>query len=170
MKTVIQVAMLLGLAGTALAQQTVPTDAIGSLRPEEPSACAGVYGDAHAICLNEQQKLQQQRKAQDAQVALQREEQENTRLRSEVLRHELAQQQAPAVPTSGSSSQLDFMSVPGFRSWQTDNAWFGSDRARTEFALLYEKQLRQERPDVTGRPLLDAVSARVREVFGHTLR
>ncbi len=170
MKTVIRVALLLGFAATALAQQTVPTDAIGSLRPDEPSACAGVYGDAHAICLHEQQTLQQQRKAQDAQVALQREEQENTRLRNDLLRHELAQQQAPAVPTGGSSSQLDFMSVPGFRTWQTDNAWFGSDRARTEFALLYQKQLRQERPDVTGRPLLDAVSARVREVFGYTAR
>ena len=170
MKTIVRIAVLVGLAGAALAQQTVPADAIGSLRPEEPSACAGVYGDARAICLNEQQKVQQQRKAQDAQVALQREEQENTRLRSELLRHELAQQQAPAVPTSGSSSQLDFMSVPGFRSWQTDNAWFGSDRARTEFALLYQKQLRLERPDVTGRALLDAVSARVRDVFGRTAR
>jgi hypothetical protein len=32
--------------------------------------------------------------------------------------------------------------------------------------MLYAKQLKQDRPDLTGRALLDAVSAKISETFG----
>jgi hypothetical protein len=52
------------------------------------------------------------------------------------------------------------------KSWKADNPWFGSDYARTQFAMRYIKQLQQERPDLAGRELLDAVSTKVNETFG----
>jgi len=39
------------------------------------------------------------------------------------------------------------------------------DRARTEYALLYAKDLHLEQPELAGRPFLNAVSARVKEIF-----
>jgi len=47
-----------------------------------------------------------------------------------------------------------------------ENPWFGADYARTQFATRYIKQLEQERPDLAGRALLDAVSTKVNETFG----
>jgi len=40
------------------------------------------------------------------------------------------------------------------------------DYAKTAFAMRYAKQLQQERPDLVGRPFLDAVSDKVRDTFG----
>jgi hypothetical protein len=40
------------------------------------------------------------------------------------------------------------------------------DYAKTEFAMRYAKQLQRERPDLVGRPLLDAVSKKVKDTFG----
>lgn len=52
------------------------------------------------------------------------------------------------------------------KSWKADNPWFGSDYSRTQFAMRYAKQLQQERPDLAGRPFLDAISAKVTDKFG----
>jgi hypothetical protein len=65
-----------------------------------------------------------------------------------------------ATDTTHSQKNQDLM------SWKADNPWFGSDYARTQFATRYTKQLEQERPDLAGRELLDAVSAKVNETFG----
>jgi hypothetical protein len=46
------------------------------------------------------------------------------------------------------------------------NPWFGADPERTEFARNYARQLQKERPELVGRPLLDAVSKKVAETFG----
>jgi hypothetical protein len=54
----------------------------------------------------------------------------------------------------------------GLRAGEQTNPWFGSDYAKTEFAVRYAKQLQQERPDLVGRPFLDAISAEVRDTFG----
>jgi DNA repair exonuclease SbcCD ATPase subunit len=53
-----------------------------------------------------------------------------------------------------------------FRSWKADNPWFGSDYAKTQFAMRYVRQLQQERPDLVGRQFLDTVSAKVNDQFG----
>jgi DNA repair exonuclease SbcCD ATPase subunit len=53
-----------------------------------------------------------------------------------------------------------------FTSWKTDNAWYGSDYAKTRFAMHYIKQLQREQPDLAGRQFLDAVSAKVSDQFG----
>jgi|HubBroStandDraft_1064217.scaffolds.fasta_scaffold06433_2 exonuclease VII large subunit len=52
------------------------------------------------------------------------------------------------------------------KSWKADNPWFGSDYAKTQFATRYARQLEKEQPDLVGRPLLDAISAKVRDKFG----
>jgi len=57
-----------------------------------------------------------------------------------------------------------------FASWHAENRWFGADRARTEFALLYAKDLHLEQPDLAGRPFLNALSARVKEIFASSKR
>jgi hypothetical protein len=62
--------------------------------------------------------------------------------------------------------QADQPVTPEFLTWKSENSWFETDRPRTEFAMLYAKQLRQEHPDLIGRPFLDAVTRKVRETFG----
>ena len=53
-----------------------------------------------------------------------------------------------------------------FISWKADNSWYGSDYAKTRFAMRYIKELQREKPDLAGRPFLDAVSAKVADQFG----
>jgi hypothetical protein len=104
--------------------------------------------------------MTQAQQAHEADTTLARVQAENLRLHNELLQIELARYQSPAAP---SASEL--ATTPGFAGWQTENRWFGADRARTEFALLYAKDLRQQQPELTGRPFLNALSTRVREVF-----
>jgi hypothetical protein len=63
---------------------------------------------------------------------------------------------------------VDESRAADLKSWKAENPWFGSDYSRTEFALRYAKQLKKDRPDLTGRPLLDALSVKVNETFGGT--
>ena len=101
------------------------------------------------------------------QMELQRQQIENQRLQNELLRRRLEQEQnANQVPQVPQTQQVENQLTPEFRSWQAENPWFGSNKPKTEFALLYAKQLRQERPELVGRPFYDAVSAKVSEVFG----
>ena len=53
-----------------------------------------------------------------------------------------------------------------FTSWKADNPWYGSDYAKTRFAMRYIRELQRERPDLVGRQFLDAVSAKVDDQFG----
>lgn len=97
-------------------------------------------------------------------IELQRQQIENQRLQNELLRRRLEQEQnanqAPQI------RQVENQLTPEFRSWQAANPWFGSDKPKTEFALLYAKQLKQDRPELVGKKFYDAVSAKVSEVFG----
>jgi hypothetical protein len=156
-------AMLLGFAGSALAQQSVSAnyDSLGSWHPMDPGACTAIYGGGRELCLADMYRMQQDQKIQQQQVALQRAQEETQKLRNELLRRELAQAPSAAAPTTAA----DFATVPGFASWHAENRWFGSDRARTEYALLYAKDLRQEQPSLAGTLFLNALSARVKEVF-----
>jgi septal ring factor EnvC (AmiA/AmiB activator) len=51
------------------------------------------------------------------------------------------------------------------QNWKADKPWYGSDYARTQFAMRYAKQLQQEQPDLVGRAFLDAISAKVTDKF-----
>jgi hypothetical protein len=168
MKTIALMTILLSLAGTALAQESVSPYRLGSWVPRDTNSCDTIYGDGRQLCLADRYHIQQEDKTREQLGSLQRAQEENQRLRNELLRRELAQTPSPlaASPTSAA----DFASIPGFASWRADNRWFGVDRARTEYALLYAKDLHLEQPDLAGRPFLNALSARVKEIFTSSKR
>jgi hypothetical protein len=168
MKTIIFMVMLLGVAGSAFGQQSVTSDRIGSWLPQDPNGCYAVYGTARAQCLADRYSMQQDEKALQQQISLQHALEENQRLRSELLRREVAQTGSQPLPPTASAAE--FAAIPGFESWRAANRWFGSDRARTEYAILYAKALHAEQPDLAGRALLDALALRVRDVFAGTRR
>jgi hypothetical protein len=61
-------------------------------------------------------------------------------------------------PVTGSESRA-------FARWVSENAWFGSDKMKTQFAMQYAQHLRHEQPSLLGRMFFDNVAARVREKF-----
>lgn len=143
-------------ATTAFSQQTIHPDGRGGWVVEDTGGCGGLYGAAQGACIADQQRAQQQQLIR--QQLIQQQQIENQRLQNELLRQQLERQ--------SSAGQVESSITPEFRSWQVANPWFGSDRPKTEFALLYAKQLRQERPNLIGRAFFDVVSAKVAEVFG----
>lgn len=166
MKTIVSTIILLSVASSAaVAQegvaQSVTPDRLGAWAPGEGNSCETIYGRGRELCLADRYRMHQQEQAQDDRAALERAQAENQRLNNELLRHALARTQAAAAATSAA----DLGATPGFADWQTENRWFGSDRARTEYARLYAKELRQEQPGLSGRAFLEAVSARVKELF-----
>lgn len=146
MKKITFVLALSLFAATALADQRVRPDGMGGWVVEDTGGCGGLYGAAQGICIARQQQ------------AIQQQQIENQRLQNELLRRQMEQQ--------STAPKVDYSATPEYRSWLAANPWYGTDRPKTEFALLYAKQLRQERPELTGRPFFDAVSAKVIEVFG----
>lgn len=156
--------LLLGLAVSSAA-----------IHAEQTDPCAGLEGSAQTQCrLNQQtlrqqqlqEQLQQQQERQNELDKQQREVQqqlESMRLQNETLRKQLERETA-AQPARGTT--MDASKNPEVKSWREENPWFGSDYSKTSFAMRYAKQLQQERPDLTGRALLDALSAKVSETFG----
>jgi hypothetical protein len=133
--------------------------------------------------LHQQQERQNQLAEQQQQMQLQL---ENMRLQNELLQkqleheksgsqlenmrlqNELLQKQLEHEKLASQSVQrpaVDYSKTAEVKSWKSDNPWFGTDYPKTEFAMRYAKQLQQQRPDLVGRPFLDAVSARVEEKF-----
>lgn len=108
-----------------------------------------------------EQQLQQQRDAQSRLT----EQQPQSPAQLEGMQHQIdnLNKQLERQKTANQPIQRQDL-----RSWKADNPWFGSDYAKTQFAMRYVKQLQQERPDLTGRPFLDAVSAKVSDQFGST--
>jgi TolA-binding protein len=150
-------------------------------QPADP--CAGLAGVALSQCQGNQQKLlRQQLDLQQQQIQTQQERQnqldqqqrqiqqqlENMRLQNEILRkqmdHEKSANQSaqPPAPDYSKTSELKTLEL---KSWKSDNPWYGTDYAKTQSAMRYAKQLQQERPDLVGRPFLDAISAKVRDAF-----
>ena len=168
MKTLASMAVLLSFAGAALAQESVSAYRLGSWAPRDTNSCDTIYGDARQLCLADRYHIQQDAQAREQQGSLQRAQEENQRLHNELLRRELAQTPSPSAASP--TSAADFASIAGFVSWRAENRWFGVDRARTEYALLYAKDLHLEQPDLAGRPFLNAVSARVKEIFAPSKR
>jgi hypothetical protein len=136
-------------------------------------------GVALGQCRGDQQKLQQQQlEQQQEQLRVQQERQnqlaeqqhqmqqqlENMRLQNELLQKQLEHDRAAVQPVRVSAT--DYSKTPEIKSWKSDNPWYGTDYAKTQFAMRYAKQLQQERPDLVGRPFLDAVSEKVRDTFG----
>jgi hypothetical protein len=90
------------------------------------------------------------------------------RLQNESLRKQVereAANQPSRTQATYSSKDADISKGADIKSWRADNPWFGSDYARTQYAMRYVKQLQQERPDLGGRELLDALSIKVNEAF-----
>jgi TolA-binding protein len=146
-------------------------------QPADP--CAGLVDSALGQCRGDQQKLQQQQLEQQQQQLHQQQERqnqlaeqqrqlqqqlENMRLQNELLQKQLEQQNSVSQPAQRLA--VDYSKTADVKSWKADNPWFGTDYAKTEFAMRYAKQLQQQRPDLVGRPFLDALSASVEEKFG----
>jgi septal ring factor EnvC (AmiA/AmiB activator) len=113
----------------------------------------------------QRQQMELQRRQAEHEQELQREQIENQKLQNELLRRKLEGDQGSGAASETRSSTSDVTRSVSFDSWHADNSWFERDRARTEFAVLYAKELRQQRPDLSGRAFLDAVSAKVKETF-----
>jgi hypothetical protein len=146
---------------------------------QQSDPCTGLAGVALGQCRADQQKVQQQQlERQQEQLRLQQERQnqlaeqqrqmqqqlENMQLQNEFLRKQLEHDKS-AIQTIQASA-TDYSKTPEIKSWKSDNPWFGTDYAKTQFAMRYAKQLQQERPDLVGRPFLDALSEKVRDTFG----
>jgi hypothetical protein len=144
--------------------------------PTDP--CAQMAGSALGQCRSDQQALRQQQLERELEEQEQRQNQldqqqrelrqqlEGMRLQNEALRKQLqATASQPAQPAATDYSNSAQVKSAEFKSWNAENPWFGSDYPKTEFAVRYAKQLRKERPDLTGRPLLDALSTKVNETF-----
>jgi chromosome segregation ATPase len=158
----------------------------GVVRAED--SCAGLEGSALTQCRSNQQtlrqqeqlerQLQQQEARQNELDKQQREVQqqqrevqqqlESMRLQNETLRKQLERESAiqAARPVATDYPKSAEVRNAEINSWRADNPWYGTDYARTQFATRYIKQLQKERPDLTGRDLLDALSAKVNETFG----
>ena len=155
----------------------------GTICAQQADPCGGLAGFALGQCRGNQQSLQQQQleqQQQQLQQELQQQQErqkqlveqqrqiqdqlENMRLQNEILRKQLEHEKSAMQPPQPSAT--DYSKTPESKSWKSDNPWYGSDYAKTEFAMRYAKQLRQERPDLSGRAFFDAISAKVNETFG----
>jgi len=155
----------------------------GTICAQQADPCGGLAGLALTQCRGNQQKLQEQQleqQQQQLQQQLQQQQErqkqlneqqrqiqdqlENIQLQNEILRkqleHEKSANQAAQRPAT------DYSNTPEIKSWKSDNSWFGSDYAKTAFAMRYAKKLSEEQPDLSGRAYLDAISAKVNEAFG----
>ena len=139
----------------------------------QTDSCAGLEDSALNQCRVNQQSLRQQQleqllqQQQDRQNQLDKQQREikqqlesmrveNQSLR-EQLRRESASEARPVATTYSKTADI--------KSWRSENPWFGSDYVKTQFAMRYVKQLQQERPDLAGRELLEALSMKVNETF-----
>src|SRR6202453_5472681 len=136
-------------------------------QPADP--CAGLVGSALGQCRGDQQKLQQQQLEQQQKQLQEQQERQNQlaeqqrqmqlqlekmRLQNELLQKQLESDKSVIQTVRASST--DYVKTPELKSWKSDNPWYGTDYAKTAFAMRYAKQLHQEQPDLGGRPFLDA--------------
>jgi TolA-binding protein len=116
-----------------------------------------------------EQQLQQQQERQNQLDKQQREVQqqlETMRLQNEALKKQLELEAANRPVTPAAKAVDASTRNADLKTWKAQNPWYGTDYARTQFATRYMKKLEKERPDLAGRELLDAVSAKVNETFG----
>jgi septal ring factor EnvC (AmiA/AmiB activator) len=151
----------------------------GAICAEQTDSCAGLQGSDLSQCRSNQQtvrlqerleqQLQQQQERQNQLDNQQREvkqQLESLRLQNESLRKQLEHEAANQAARPVATVAMDASKSADVKTWKAQNPWFGSDYARTQFAMRYVKQLQQERPELGGRELLDALSMKVDETFG----
>ncbi|MGO9804343.1 MAG: hypothetical protein ACLPTM_10995 [Steroidobacteraceae bacterium] len=115
----------------------------------------------------QQQQLREQQERQNQLNEQQRQNQQQLdtmREQSEVLSKQM--EHGKSSNQSVQPAATDDSKRRELKSWKADNPWYGTDYARTQLAMRYAKQLQRERPDLVGRPFLDAISAKVRDTFG----
>lgn len=165
MKSYLLALSLAAIPATIFAQQADP--------------CAGFVGSALGECRGDQQKLQQQlleqqqkqlqeQQARQNQLAEQQREMqlqlEKMRQQNELLQKQLESDKS-AIQTVRAST-TDYSKTPEVKNWRSENPWYGTDYAKTDFAMRYAKRLQRERPDLVGRAFLDALSVKVNDTFG----
>jgi TolA-binding protein len=154
----------------------------GTLGAQQADPCSALAGAALVECQLGQQKLQQQQLSQQQQQLTQlqqqlAQQQQQLGQQQEQLKRQqeqLAQQQLqiaqrpaqPATQPAALAATENAKRDEQLKSWRAQNPWYGSDYPRTQLAMRYARQLQQERPDLAGRPFLDAVSAKVKDTFG----
>lgn len=151
----------------------------GALSAGPTDPCAALEGAGLAQCRSNQETLRQQarleqrlREQEDRQIQLDKQQRDvqqqldSMRLQNESLRQQLQRELATQPSRPAARDSADPERSREIASWKTDNPWFGSNYAKTQFAMRYARQLERERPDLTGRPLLDALSTKVVETFG----
>jgi TolA-binding protein len=146
---------------------------------EQADPCAGLANSALSQCRGGQQKLQQQQLEQQQKQLQEQQERQNQfaeqqrqmqlqlekmRLQNELLQKQLESDKS--VIQEVRASTTDYSKTPDVKNWKSENPWFGTDYAKTDLAMRYAKRLQRERPDLVGRPFLDALSAKVSETFG----
>lgn len=146
---------------------------------QQADPCAGLAGSAVSQCQADQRKLQQQQLEQQQKQLQEQQERQNQlaeqqrqmqlqlekmRLQNELLQKQLESDKSVIQTVRASST--DYVKAPEIKSWKSENAWYGTDYAKTALAMRYAKQLHQEQPDLVGRPFLDALSAKVNDTFG----
>ena len=151
----------------------------GAVCAEQTDSCAGLEGSALNQCRSNQQtlrlqqleqQLQQQQERQNQLDRQQRETQqqfESLRQQNDSLRKQMEREATNQPARPQTAGAVDPSRNQDLRSWKAENPWFGADYARTQFAMRYIKELQQERPELAGRELLDAVSAKTNEAFGN---
>jgi|CXWL01.1.fsa_nt_gi regulator of replication initiation timing len=164
MKKILLIITMTFLSAAAQADQRITPDGHGGYIISSPNNDMGSIlslESSQEEQFAELQLKQANARLLQAQALKIQQENENQRLQNELLRKKLGQEQSTPQP-----SQNNNQFPPELRSWAAANSWYGSDKPRSEFALLYAKQLRQERPSLVGKPFYDAISAKITEVFG----
>ena len=146
---------------------------------QQTDPCAGSAGSALAQCRGDQQKLQQQQLEQQREQLREQQERQNQlaeqqrqmqqqletmRLQNELLQKQLEHERSANQPVQ--LSVANYSKTSEVETWKAENPWFGTDYTKTAFATRYAKQLQRERPDLAGRPFLDAVTEKVTDTFG----
>lgn len=126
---------------------------------QSASVCDGLFGATQAMCYGRQEARENQRAEQ--QQLLLRQQIENQRLQNEVLKRKLEQD----AKAKQSNPKNDGGKTSVFQAWQIANPWYETDRTKTEYATQYAKQILQESPGISEIDFLNAVSAKVAQVF-----
>lgn len=156
-----------------------------TIHAQQADPCAGLAGVALGECQGNQQKFlrhqldqqqQQIQSQQDRQNQLDQQQRqiqqqlETMRLQNETLRNQLDLQKSASqsAQSAAEKSKVSELESRELNSWKSENPWYGTDFAKTQLAMRYAKQLQQERPDLVGRPFLNAISQKVRDTFPTT--
>jgi septal ring factor EnvC (AmiA/AmiB activator) len=175
------------LSGAARADQA---DACAGMEGSALTQCRINQQTLRQQALEQQLQAQQQRQSEldrqqrEVQQQLEAMRQENASLRQQMEReaanqaanqtanqaaiqaaNQAAMQAVNQAARARTADSTAMVTRQDLRNWKAENPWFGSDYVRTQYAMHYTKQLQKEQPELTGRALLDAVSAKVNQQF-----